>query len=208
LFTDDAKLAMTRLLARVLRAQDERDAADKLKKDAEARYNEAYRAWIERRNAFSSFGFDPSVAGFWDRVKAGMGSEAWAEAFRRAGHTLKPKEPAKQEAAAEPKTTETPAAALSESESPTVRDFVLGELIAAGAQGRKASELRAEFDRLFSRQLHEKTMGMTLYRLSEKGRARREGRTWFFVPQQDANTKNPGAGTPGSESPSEGKEEA
>jgi len=40
-------------------------------------------------------------------------------------------------------------------------------------------------------------IGMTLYRLSQDGLVRREGRTWFFVPSQAAETKNPGGDTPG-----------
>ena len=37
---------------------------------------------------------------------------------------------------------------------------------------------------------------MTLYRLSLDELVRRDGRTWFFVPQLE-ETKNPGADTPG-----------
>jgi hypothetical protein len=38
---------------------------------------------------------------------------------------------------------------------------------------------------------------MTLYRLLQGGLVRRQGHTWFLVPQNTAETKNPGGETPG-----------
>ena len=46
-------------------------------------------------------------------------------------------------------------------------------------------------------EIHEKTVGMTLYRLLQDKLVRREGHTWFLVPQPIAETKNPGGETPG-----------
>lgn len=51
-------------------------------------------------------------------------------------------------------------------------------------------------ERTFGEVLHEKTIGMTLFRLSQKGVARRDGHTWFYV-QPPAETEKPGAPAPG-----------
>lgn len=38
--------------------------------------------------------------------------------------------------------------------------------------------------------IHEKTVGMTLYRWSQKGRVRREDRDWYFIPKPGAEKLN------------------
>ena len=45
-------------------------------------------------------------------------------------------------------------------------------------------------------EMHDKTVGMTLYRLSKDGLARRDGRTWFYVAPKE-ETENPGDGGAG-----------
>src|SRR4051812_14037921 len=48
--------------------------------------------------------------------------------------------------------------------------------------------------------IHEKTVGMTLYRLLREGVIRREGRDWFFVPEDQRDTADPeGEESPGDE---------
>jgi len=83
-------------------------------------------------------------------------------------------------------------------ESKSVRELVLQRLELAGPKGMKAADLRSHLERVYGIQTHEKTVGMTLYRLSkaEPSLARRDGTTWFFVPPQ-AEKKNPGGETPG-----------
>ena len=85
---------------------------------------------------------------------------------------------------------------IAETVTPKVRDAVLDRLRLAGSSGMKATELRQYYENAFSTKLHEKTIGMTLYRLSKDAVVRREGRTWFSVPLK-GETKNPGGGTPG-----------
>jgi hypothetical protein len=85
-----------------------------------------------------------------------------------------------------------PQAASSGSDEPTVRDIVLGQLMRAD-HGLTAAYLRSVVENVLHRQIHYKTIGMTLYRLSKEvpPSVRREGTTWFFVPNPE--TKNPGA---------------
>ncbi len=61
----------------------------------------------------------------------------------------------------------------------TIRELVLEELANAGKDGIKAAKLRRIVEARIHKKLHPKTIGMTLYRLSDKGQARREGYTWF-----------------------------
>jgi hypothetical protein len=64
---------------------------------------------------------------------------------------------------------------------PRVRDAVLERLRLAGDKGLKAADLRQYYENAFSAKLHEKTVGMTLYRLSKEQLVRRDGRTWYYV---------------------------
>jgi hypothetical protein len=64
-------------------------------------------------------------------------------------------------------------------DGPQVKNFVLERLAAVGAVGIKTPVLRQEFKQLTGREVHEKTMGMTLYRLKTDGAAVRRGRVWF-----------------------------
>lgn len=79
---------------------------------------------------------------------------------------------------------------------PPIRDIVLERVEEAGSEGTRAARIRRYIERVYGNDLHEKTVGMTLYRLKQDGLVRRDGQTWFFVPPQ-AETENPGAGTPG-----------
>lgn len=74
--------------------------------------------------------------------------------------------------------------------SKPIRELVLDRLKAAGPEGSKAAPIREYLESALGIKTHEKTVGMTLYRLFKRGLARREGVTWFFVPP-DAEKKNP-----------------
>ena len=65
----------------------------------------------------------------------------------------------------------------------SIREIVLDQLKMAGKKGVKASTIRRVVESTLGRQIHYKTIGMTLYRLSEKSppQARREGFIWFAV---------------------------
>jgi hypothetical protein len=98
-----------------------------------------------------------------------------------------PAEPRQQGAAPE----------LALGDRPRIRDRVLEQLKTMGSEGAKAAALRSYLEAAHGIKTHEKTVGMTLYRLLREGLVRRDGRTWFFVPPS-AETKNPGGSAPGS----------
>ena len=77
-------------------------------------------------------------------------------------------------------------------EQQPIHHMVLDRLKEAGTSGSKAAPIRAYIEGVLGREIHEKTVGMTLYRLLKRGAVRREGHTWFFVPE----AKDSGAVTP------------
>lgn len=79
---------------------------------------------------------------------------------------------------------------------PPLREVVLEMLKQAGEKGGRASAFRDLIERTYGEALHEKTVGMTLYRLSQKNKARRDGHNWFYV-EPSGETENPGGETPG-----------
>lgn len=92
-----------------------------------------------------------------------------------------------------------PPATLSRPKS--IRDFVLEAAERAYPNAVRASELRKRLEQQGG-SIHEKTIGMTLYRLSRDGTIRREGKAdWFFVPPDQRNAEaaeeSPGEDAPG-----------
>jgi len=81
---------------------------------------------------------------------------------------------------------------------PPLREAVLNQLKLAGGTGSKAAPLREYFEKTYGVIIHEKTAGMTLYRLSQENLVHRDGHTWFFGPGS-AGAGNPGVAAPGSD---------
>jgi hypothetical protein len=81
---------------------------------------------------------------------------------------------------------------------PRIKDVTLDRLRAAGDMGQKASEIQGYIVTTYGSGIHEKTVGMTLYRMSQEDPplVHRKGHTWFFGPPI-AETKNPGVDAPG-----------
>jgi hypothetical protein len=82
---------------------------------------------------------------------------------------------------------------------PTIRDLILHYLRIAGAKGEKAAVLRRRVETFLNRQIHYKTIGMSLYRLSKETppMVRREGQTWFLE-QPSTESKDPDVPASGS----------
>jgi hypothetical protein len=69
----------------------------------------------------------------------------------------------------------------STAESLRIRDRILSYLESKYPSGCLARELREHLLNSFGIETHEKTVGMTLYRLSKQNLVTRDGRTWFFA---------------------------
>lgn len=76
------------------------------------------------------------------------------------------------------------------------KDRALELLAGAYPEPLKASVIRQKIEAETRSQFHEKTAGMSLYRLSKEGLVRREGKDlWFFVPEDQRNKENPRSGS-------------
>jgi hypothetical protein len=69
----------------------------------------------------------------------------------------------------------------------TVAEIAVGLLKGAGESGLKSSAIRDHIESAHKRSLHEKTVGMTLYRLAQDKVVSRLGHTWFFGPSVPAS---------------------
>jgi hypothetical protein len=79
------------------------------------------------------------------------------------------------------------------SEMPRISDVVLDRLKAAGKNGTKAAPIQRYIESTYGKKIHDKTVGMTLYRLAKDELVQRDGHTWFITEKG----MNPGAVTPG-----------
>jgi hypothetical protein len=85
--------------------------------------------------------------------------------------------------------------------APKVREVALDRLQASGDRGQKAADIRKFVEQAYPVKLHEKTVGMTLYRLSKENLVHRKGQVWFYGPQAEqtlsVEPEDPGAAAPG-----------
>jgi hypothetical protein len=105
-------------------------------------------------------------------------------------------EASSQSAVAEPQAQAATVVPPPPGKKPTIREVAIAYLQAAGAAGTKASAIREHLETEHGQVVHDKTVGMTLYRLSKEGHAHRDKLIWFFGPPP-AETKNPGGDAPG-----------
>ncbi len=117
------------------------------------------------------------------------------EALQAAAHVFgfRLEKPPKDAETAVPQVQEAPAdqPALPNLDArPTIREIVLSRLRFVGTKGAKAASIRQYLEREHGIKTHEKTVGMTLYRLLKARMAYREGTTWFFDPTS-SEKKNP-----------------
>ncbi|MBA3526793.1 MAG: hypothetical protein H0T82_07730 [Sphingomonas sp.] len=75
-----------------------------------------------------------------------------------------------------------------------IRTVILEYLHTAGEQGAKAAQVRQHLADAHGITVHEKTPGMTLYRLLKEGLVSRNGRTWYAkqVTENDENEASSG----------------
>jgi hypothetical protein len=176
--TKDDLTAMGVILTRLVVAQDAKSAAEAEKKAAEARFADADKRWNAARAAFAAFGFITTSSTLWPGVREYMGEDAWNAAFARARGSADDDEErnsTSQVPATGPEIE--PPSGGPPASMPTVREIALAQLRIAGDAGTRAAAIRDYIAQTYHHQVHEKTVGMTLYRLLKLGLARREGHT-------------------------------
>lgn len=194
------KVAVLALLIRQIRAQDI-NAREKAVRDAAIKaVKETDDIQATIREALKAFGFDPKAANMWDQVKEAVGadivSKAFAVARGKTPEVVVQKGSEEDEDNDEEVSSESEDADDNDSESDhqlNIRELVLDRLTAAGGAGTEAAPIKAYVEKTLNASIHAKTVGMTLWRLSKAGLARREGRTWFRVNDQEtlgANAEN------------------
>jgi hypothetical protein len=202
-YTDQDKAALLAMVTRYTTQQKENEEIREAQQALNQRLAQG-QAQIQRYiAAFAAFGFDiayksekeKKINGF-QLVRNVVGSEAYLAAFAAGGRdpseTTTRDEDGNQSSGQQTIRPELPLPEPTSDKS--IRDLTLAELQSASANGTTATAIRQRIEQTRGTELHFKTVGMTLYRLSKDGLARREGRNWFFVPE----TKNPAGETAGS----------
>lgn len=178
---DFEKLAVQSLVIRQLEAQDLQAETEKEIARLQAIVTETKSVRTSILTALKVFGFDTTEKNYWDDVKRELGKDLWRDAFAIARPKLLSNTKDDHVDFKNTFDSQPEAQAL---DAVNIRDQVIEELKLAGESGIKTSEIRQNFmDRGI--EMHEKTVGMTLYRLSKENIARREGRIWFFVPDAE-----------------------
>ncbi len=76
------------------------------------------------------------------------------------------------------------------------KDRALELLVEAYPEPLKAADIRKQIEAETRTKYHEKTAGMSLYRLSQDDLVRREGKDlWFYVPEKQRNKESPRSGS-------------
>lgn len=170
---------------------------------------EARDKWVKARETFALYGFEEAGDAAWERIREMVGPEMWHGAIEKGTlqAALVPRErptllpynvaSATDAATSRPDEKGKPTPPLTSTPgTPLVKDVILTQLRTAFPKGLKAAEIRGVIENIYERHLHEKTVGMTLYRLLKEGLVSRTGRNWFFVPPSEEQ-ENPGVDTPG-----------
>lgn len=197
--TENDKAALVAILARYTRFWHERDRDQKLKAEIDARIEGHPALFQQYVAAFNLFGITAFSEETWTFLRKELGDDRYFAAVRLGVAQAKGVSPS---AGGDAEAADLKASVENEvtpKVTGSIREIVLKRLQEAGPRGTKASELRELIEVGRGTKLHEKTVGMTLYRLANEGLARREGRVWFHVPQDSAR-ENPGADTPGQKS--------
>jgi hypothetical protein len=81
----------------------------------------------------------------------------------------------------------------------SISKLLLERLDEIGSKGSKSMPLREWLRKTHNLETHYKTVGMTLYRLSQESppKVHRRGHVWFFGPPYEEQPKDPGVDAPG-----------
>jgi hypothetical protein len=138
--------------------------------------------------AFDAFGFEGTDPAKWDRVRKAIGDDIFRKAYYvafpdRYGPPEAILSGARNKGAHQPSvvslTDEAGSASRSDQPTPKIGEAILSYLRSVGSRGVQVGEIKKHLLDVHDIQTHEKTPGMTLYRLSKEGLVHRDGRNWF-----------------------------
>jgi hypothetical protein len=182
--------AVVAILMRAIRAGDQIAEDQEAIKAANARLEENNVTMNKALSALSFFGIEKRAEdqNVWQQVWEVIGKEAYLRAIAVARGAepggLLEQMGDNELTREEPK--EKPAAALAQ-RPVAVRDAILRHLRAVGNRGTNVGAIKRHLADAYAITVHEKTPGMTLYRLLKDGLARREGRTWYATDEVGEN---------------------
>jgi hypothetical protein len=186
--------AVKAILMRVIRAQDEIARDREAIREANARMVANNLSNARAINALQFFGFQ-TVEGvnIWHTVREAIGDEAYDGAIDEARGIipqLLPRMGISQGRAAITEQVaigDTVEATVVRKPQVQIRTAILDYLRSVGVKGAKAAQVRQHLSDAYGITVHEKTPGMTLYRLSKDGLVKRKGRTWYAVEGKNEN---------------------
>ncbi|OHV26916.1 hypothetical protein EOS93_06250 [Rhizobium sp. RMa-01] len=172
------------LLVRTIEAGQEHEKAAKDMADAQERLRIANEAITSIRAALRAFGFS-NDADLWNNVGEALGMDRYAKAFDLAGvprpaHLQGPLIEGSTSKETLGNVQSLPMEAVA-NETLSIREWIIQILKAEGDKGTKAADVKDFLSAIGLTGMHEKTVGMTLYRLSKEGVARRSGRMWYYL---------------------------
>ena len=181
--------AIEAILVRTIRAQDQTNRDREEIKAANARIVDNAQIRDSAYQALRVFGFDggPEGVNLWTLVRKAIGNAKYDRAIAVArgaqfpalltqmGDDRPPTEAVVRVGVALGDSAE----ATVIKRSVPIRTAILGYLEALGERGAKVGQVKKHLAEAYGITVHEKTPGMTLYRLLKDGLVRREGRTWY-----------------------------
>lgn len=180
--------AVSALLIRMVRLDDELTRDREIAAEVNARIAAGNVLRGKTVSAFSVFGFDTGD-GLWGRVRQSIGSQAYDRAVAIARDQDVPLlekigsgDGAEPEASAHDEANERASRHV-----PRIKDAILEYLQGVGDAGAGVREVRRHLADAYGIKVHEKTPGMTLYRLLKEGLVTRESRTWYAVSSIETN---------------------
>lgn len=189
--------ALMALLSRTHRFQEQVKADQAVVQELQARIAQANMNSNKAIAALAVFGIEaPQGGNVWDAVKEALGPARYAEALeigkRPEGQLRIEDKSTTQDGLADSEDadpSEDDPSVISEASSPKIGDAILEYLRMVGKNGARVSELKHHLSSTYGLETHEKTPGMTLYRLSqqEPPLVRREGRVWYAASELPAH---------------------
>ena len=181
--------AVVAFVARLLQISSENQAVIKKRADLDAIISSNNARLADCEAGLRALGYDLSQEGVWPKLYETSMADVQAYFDLQLGNT-------NSIDTSPPPMTLTDTRAVSPQSS--IAKLLLERLEEIGSKGSKALPLRDWLRKTHNLETHYKTVGMTLYRLSQDSppKVHRKGHTWFFGPP-NAEAENPGVTAPG-----------
>ena len=173
--------AVSALLIRMVRLDDELTRDREIVNEVNARIAAGTVLRAKTLSAFTVFGFETGD-GLWGRVRQSIGSQGYDRAVAIARNKDAPLLEAIRDDGDEPEVSvEDDPNDRATRHVPRTKDAILEYLQGVGDTGGGVREIRRYLADAHGITVHEKTPGMTLYRLLKDGFVTRQGRIWFVA---------------------------